>query len=131
MNRISASVFVCNSKAYIGLGRDTQSNAHYYDFWEFDPSNNNWVQKSNFPGVARRAAITFSINNIGYIGNGYNNAPLFDFWKYDPVLNSWASIPPCPVLLYSDPGGFQLAMKGIFVWALWYWIVICGCIIQI
>ena len=46
-----------------------------------------------YGGSARRQAVGFSINNIGYVGTGESSAGLTkDFYKYDPLTNSWNQI---------------------------------------
>lgn len=50
----------------------------------------NWVQKSEFEGVARSEAISLVIGNEAYIGTGYDGTNrLNDFWQYDPTQNFW------------------------------------------
>ena len=50
----------------------------------------NWVQKSEFEGVARSEAISFVIGNEAYIGTGYDGTNrLNDFWQYDPTQDFW------------------------------------------
>ncbi len=51
----------------------------------------NWVQKSNFPGVERYAATGFTINGKLYMGTGYNGVTMMnDWWEYDPATAQWA-----------------------------------------
>ena len=50
----------------------------------------NWVKASDFEGVTRSGAISFSIGNFAYVGLGYDGDEyLRDFWRYDPELNFW------------------------------------------
>jgi len=51
-----------------------------------------WVQKTNFGGETRRAAVGFSIGDKGYIGTGSGTgfSWLTDFWEYDPATNTWS-----------------------------------------
>lgn len=53
-----------------------------------------WVQKAEFPPIARHRSVGFSIGSKGYLGLGHINAGSFnivyaDFWEFDPVSNSW------------------------------------------
>ena len=50
-----------------------------------------WVQKANFPGIARCGAINFSIGTKGYIGGGNTGATIFlqDFWEWDQLTDTW------------------------------------------
>jgi len=54
--------------------------------------NNLWESKPNLSGLSRRNAVGFSIENLGYIGLGYNDSTsslLSDFWSFNPNTNAW------------------------------------------
>jgi hypothetical protein len=68
-NRGSAVGFTAYNKAYVGLGQGNSA-GFYNDFWEYDPSTEVWTQKADFIGSARRGAVGFSIDDIGYVGTG-------------------------------------------------------------
>jgi N-acetylneuraminic acid mutarotase len=54
-----------------------------------------WEQiKSGFPGVARNAAISFTIDDIHYVGLGFdgNGERLSDFWAYNPAQGFWDNL---------------------------------------
>ena len=97
-NRSEAVVFTINDIAYVGTGLDVNSK-RLKDFWSYDPTDNNWFQLADLgkgsPDSAlaspRNSAVAFSVNNIGYVGTGYDGFnPLSDFWSYDPTANTWA-----------------------------------------
>src|SRR5260221_5095686 len=51
-----------------------------------------WDRIGDYAGIPRDGAVSFVINNIAYVGTGYNassNKVLQDFWKYDPSSDSW------------------------------------------
>ena len=57
----------------------------------------NWVDLSDFEGVARYDAVAFTIGDYGYVGTGFDGeVRLKDFWKYDSELNSWTQIADFP-----------------------------------
>ena len=122
--RGGAVSFTINQEVYLGLG---YSKADYFtSFYKY--TNNNWVKvetvmvqkldkdghveldsKGNpvlieegvFPGVARREAVAFSINNKGYVGTGIDedNHRLNDFYEYDPskpIKDRWSQIEDLP-----------------------------------
>jgi len=92
IKRQSAIGFAVGNYGYIALGDSGNTPAIYFnDIWEYDPANNTWTQKTNFPGTARTRAVAFSIGNKGYVATGYTNGPTYfrDLWEYDPTLNSW------------------------------------------
>jgi N-acetylneuraminic acid mutarotase len=73
----------------------------------------NWVQQSEFEGVARSSATAFSIGNLGYVGAGYDGeVRLKDFWSYDPDRNSWTQIAEFPGTARNSAVGFSAAGKG-------------------
>ncbi|MBP9791003.1 MAG: T9SS type A sorting domain-containing protein [Bacteroidia bacterium] len=51
-----------------------------------------WTQKSDFGGIARAGAISFSIGSVGYIGLGYDGSGHNDFWAYDPTTDTWSQM---------------------------------------
>jgi N-acetylneuraminic acid mutarotase len=91
--RSSAVSFVIDSKAYIGMGynSDDDTNKGYLkDFWVYNSLSDRWDRIADFPGNGRVASVAFSINGKGYIGTGYDgNNKLKDFWEYDPTTNKW------------------------------------------
>lgn len=73
----------------------------------------NWVSQSDFEGVARSSSTAFSINDIGYVGLGYDGEDrLKDFWSYDPGRNSWTQVAPFPGIARNSAVGFGAAGKG-------------------
>lgn len=59
----------------------------------------NWYKKGvpSFGGSPRNGAVSFLINNIGYIGTGYTNesvARAKDFWSYDASSKIWTQVAP-------------------------------------
>ncbi len=43
----------------------------------------------SFPGVTRRNAVAFTVNDKGYIATGYNTSALSDCWEFNPANGSW------------------------------------------
>lgn len=88
--RNSAVAFATDSKGYVGTGFD---GVHMLsDFWAYDPVTNKWDSIAPFEGngkTARYSAIAFCINNIGYVGTGYDNKYKSDFYAYHPETNTW------------------------------------------
>lgn len=114
--RAGSTSWFLNGKFYImdGYGFDKVGNPGYLnDFWQFDPSTNNWkwlrgsdvVDKLGIYGIkgtaatlnepgSRYGAISWNTNVLymmgghGY-GSGMNTGSLNDLWKYDPTANNW------------------------------------------
>lgn len=63
-------------------------------------SNNNngdWVTKSVFAGADRIGAVSFTLNNLGYVATGFDGTDYYnDMWSYDPMANSWAELDSFP-----------------------------------
>lgn len=54
------------------------------DFWEYDDTNNVWIQRPDIAGSKRLGAFAMVINNIAYVGGGTsNNQYNKDFWAFD------------------------------------------------
>lgn len=107
--------FSIKGKGYIGgFGFRLQGTlSRIRDFWEYDPLNNTWTQKADFPGEERKSAVTFSVGNKGYIGMGENsNGKLKDFWEYDPVGDFWIRREDFGGAARSSAVGFGIGSKA-------------------
>ena len=83
--RENAVSFSIGNKGYIGLGLDSTTMSSLQDFWQWNQTNNTWVQKQNFSD-RRQNAVGFSIGNRGYLGTGYDGTSTKDFWEYCDTL---------------------------------------------
>ncbi len=73
----------------------------------------NWVNLSDFEGVTRGDAVSFSIGDYGYVGTGYDGTTrLKDFWRYDSQTNYWTQIAEFPGDARNAAVGFSAAGKG-------------------
>jgi len=97
--------FGIGNYAYVGFGHGSvfgpgsnpNSNSNIYnDFYRYDPSNESWLQLSDFPSEARVAGTQFTYNGKGYIlsGDGDNHGPLNsgEFWEYETSTDSWLQL---------------------------------------
>jgi N-acetylneuraminic acid mutarotase len=113
--RYNARGFVMSdSLLYIGTGTYNVSNNYLDDFWMYNPSNNTWTQKANFPGSKRMAAASFEINGFGFLGCGLydSNTPKKDFWKYNPANDNWTSISDFPATARVGQVSFVINNEG-------------------
>ncbi|GHN02161.1 hypothetical protein WSM22_36500 [Cytophagales bacterium WSM2-2] len=112
--RFFASAFGIGSKGYVGCGAGTGSPQPLYsDFWEYDPANNNWSQKSNFGGAGRTTAASFVIGTKGYIGTGRaNGGAVKDFWEYDQPTDTWTKKADFPDVARQFALGFAIGSNG-------------------
>lgn len=99
LERVTATSFVINNKAYITFGRQGERNSTgLSDCWQYDPENSTWTRKSDFPGKGRVGAIAEVFDGKAYIGFGYNSGvgvygtdtvAFPDWWLYNPENDSW------------------------------------------
>jgi N-acetylneuraminic acid mutarotase len=99
---------------YRGIVNNSLSMADLFEIYmfEYDPSNNSWVQKSKYPGQGKfLSGIGFSINGKIYYGAGAsgNNLYVSDFWEYDPSNDSWTTIGNVPI---ATSKGFSFVLNG-------------------
>ena len=80
--------------------------------YEYDPLNNNWKQKSKYPGLGKfNAGNGFSTNGKIYYGSGLssNNVYVSDFWEYNPNNDTWTNIGNVPI---ATNKGFSFVLNG-------------------
>ena len=95
--RTEAVGFSIGTKGYIGTGYVFTDDeiVNLNDFWEYDPTTDDWTEKASLPvSSARAEAVGFSIGTKGYIGTGNLKAgiggtALRDFWEWDQKTNIW------------------------------------------
>ena len=90
--RYEAVSFSANGRGYVGLGWGGSSGS-LKDFYEYNPDNNTWTKIADFPD-ARSGAAVFVINDVGYIGTGYDTSLKSDFYKYES--GQWKAIASLP-----------------------------------
>ena len=59
--------------------------------------NGDWVTKSVFAGQNRVGAVSFTLNNLGYVATGFDGFNYYnDMWQYDPIGNTWVELDTFP-----------------------------------
>ena len=88
--RYAAISITINDKAYAGLGR-LRDGTYANDFYEYDPQQDLWTKKADFPDDGRYLPTAFTINGKGYVCLGFDNSLVCrnDLWEYDPDSNKW------------------------------------------
>lgn len=71
-----------------------------------------WTQKASLGGSVRAYAVSFSIENKGYIGGGYYIANLQDFWEYNPSTDAWTQKANLLTPVGSTSPSFSIGSKG-------------------
>lgn len=78
-----------------------------------DDSQGNWTKVSDFEGVTRSGAVSFSIGEKAYVATGYTGTEyLSDLWEYDPSLNFWLRKADFPGVKRSAAVAFSVNGKG-------------------
>jgi N-acetylneuraminic acid mutarotase len=127
-NRHHPFYFGVGNYAYVGFGHGSvtgpgsnpSANSYIYnDFYRYDPSNDSWLQLSNFPSEARVAGTQFTYNDKGYIlsGDGDDHNPLNngEFWEYDPINDVWNQLASHPGDAIWAPGNFVIGCDVYFL----------------
>ena len=120
--RWGAIGFSIGTKGYIGTGNEQYAGVDNVrkDFWEYDPTANNWTQKADFGGAGRESAVGFSIGTKGYIGTGmsvFATAPFTltyykDFWEYNPTADIWTQKADFGGTARESAVGFSIGTNG-------------------
>ncbi|TVZ14992.1 Kelch repeat-containing protein [Maribacter sp. MAR_2009_72] len=78
-----------------------------------DEDLGNWIEKSVFDGSARSSVSGFTINDIGYMGVGYDGDDyLASFWAYDMEGDYWSQKADFPGVARNAAVGFEIDGKG-------------------
>ncbi len=78
-----------------------------------DPDKGNWIRQSDFEGVTRSGAVVFVIDDLAYVGLGFDGDDyLKDFWQYDPSLNFWQRVDTFPGIARIGAVAFSVDGKG-------------------
>jgi len=74
-----------------------------------------WRRVSDFDGVARSGASSFTIGDRGYVVGGYDGKKhLSDLWEYDMDKNSWAQKASFPGVARKAAVAFAVNGKGYY-----------------
>lgn len=84
-----ATAFTTDNKGYI-CGGKKGPNDYSDELWEYKPSNDAWIQKSNFPGGVRYQLTSFVVDGLAFVGLGVDqNVFRKDIWQYNPANGLW------------------------------------------
>jgi N-acetylneuraminic acid mutarotase len=107
-----ATGFAAGGKGYL-CGGKTGPNLYSNQLWEYKPSNNQWIQRANFPGGIRYQMLSFVVGNKAYVGMGTDqNTFKKDMYCYDPGANNWQTIAPFPGYERGSASTFALEERG-------------------
>ncbi len=73
----------------------------------------NWKRSSEFEGVGRSEAVSFTIGNKVYVGGGYDGSDrLNDFWEFNQATNTWLRKADFPGVARNSAVAFSINGKG-------------------
>jgi N-acetylneuraminic acid mutarotase len=90
--RVYGQGFGAETTGYAGMGRTftaAGSTITYNDIYEYNPINDTWTPKTNFPGITRSFASTFKVGGYNYLLAGQSGNPVNQLWKYDASTDTW------------------------------------------
>ncbi len=108
--RVKAVAGVINGKAYVGLGARGayESSNVFKDWWEYDPSTDQWTQKTSFPDSASNDLFATVINGRVYTTMGFDGLVFCNRTHcYDPSSDRWTPLASAP-RSYSGKAGFAI-----------------------
>lgn len=102
--RRNAIAFAIDGKGYVGTGLtadDGDFGVKLKDFWEYNPLDNSWDAKADYPGGGDTGlyyGTAFAIAGQGYLACGKigPDAYIPEMWSYNPVSDAWTPKTPFP-----------------------------------
>ncbi len=82
ISRKGACAFISNGEAYITLGKQqTEINST----WHYISTSDTWARNADFIGTERSGAVSFTIDNQGFVALGeYGTLNFDDLWQFVP-----------------------------------------------
>lgn len=121
VGRRDAAAFVIGNKGYVGTGMsaaEASLGTTLNDFYEYDPTNNTWTTKANYPGsfTGIYFATGFAINSKGYFCCGKFGSSYYsdELWEYNPATNGWTQKANFPDGVRYGAAAFVLNGKAYF-----------------
>lgn len=110
-----ATGFVANGRGFVLGGKLSASN-YSNQLWEYNPTNNTWIQRAAFPGGTRYAMSSFVVSNLAYAGLGTDeNILQTDWYQYNPTTMTWSPRAAFPGSGRFAAMGFAIGAKGYII----------------
>ncbi|MBS1622885.1 MAG: T9SS type A sorting domain-containing protein [Bacteroidetes bacterium] len=91
-----ANSFSTDRFAYVLPGTFIDDTTHQYvypnELWQYNPASNQWMRKTDFPGMQRSGGVSFVIGAKAYYGLSGGPITMPDFWEYDLSTDAWRQI---------------------------------------
>jgi IPT/TIG domain len=114
--RTLSTAFSLLGKGYFGTGYD--GGTYTKDLYQYDPANNHWTQKADWPLLTIESAVCMIINDKAYVGIGKITDGISisettnQMWEYDPVIDSWSRKADLPDTLMEGAFGVGIGNRG-------------------
>ena len=95
---------------FICAGEDLNFN-YSKELWEYNYFSDSWQQRTDYPGPGRSSPISFVLNDIAYVGSGYNGQFLDDMYAYVRILGEKELTQSTGFLAYPNPANQFVAVK--------------------
>lgn len=80
--------FTIGDTAYVATG--DKSGSLISNVWQYDPTNDVWVERTAFQGAARIGAVSFSVDGRGFVVTGGSGGTTVydDLWEFQPNVEN-------------------------------------------
>jgi len=91
------------------MGEDINSDFKN-DLWEYNYFSDKWVQRMDYPGPGRSGAIAFVLQDVAFVGSGYNGIFNDDMYSYRKLASLEGHYSASEINLYPNPsnGKFKI-----------------------
>jgi hypothetical protein len=86
------SVKQSNERAYFVVEPEDWQQSSQVELYEYNPANDQWTKKADFPAENRRRGVFFNIDQRLFYGAGQSVQSLVglrDIWEYKPATDKW------------------------------------------
>ena len=88
----NGTAFSINDKGYLASSGGANGN-----FKEYDPINDSWIAKNNYPGPSEGENLDFTIGDIGYLVFGFDDFNYYPIlWSYNQNTETWTQLEDIP-----------------------------------
>lgn len=110
-----ATGFGLMDKGYVACGK-IGSDAYIPELWEYNPTTDEWTERTPFPGGDRYQLISFVLEGRAFVGLGTDHDVFRkDLYEYNPLINAWQVKENFPGTERAQASSFTIGSKGFVV----------------